>query len=58
MVVKEEVCNYDLVNFFVSGEDIKSKLEIEIEKLVVVVKVKKDRINNNNEVVSNMKNLM
>ena len=54
--VKEEARNHDLANPSASGEDTKSKSETETEKLAA--KAKKDRINNNNEVASNTKNLM
>ena len=56
--VKEEARNHDLANPSASGEDTKSKSETETEKLAAAAKAKKDRINNNNEVASNMKNLM
>nr|BFF29032.1 YtxH domain-containing protein [Staphylococcus epidermidis] len=56
--VKEEARNYDLANPSASGEDTKSKSETETEKLAAAAKAKKDRINNNNEVASNTKNLM
>ncbi|MDS3960083.1 YtxH domain-containing protein [Staphylococcus epidermidis] len=56
--VKEEARNHDLANPSASGEDTKSKSETETEKLAAVAKAKKDRINNNNEVASNTKNLM
>ena len=56
--VKEEARNHDLANPSASGEDTKSKSETETEKLAVAAKAKKDRINNNNEVASNTKNLM
>ncbi|AIR82196.1 YtxH domain-containing protein [Staphylococcus epidermidis] len=56
--VKEEARNHDLANPSASGEDTKSKSETETEKLAAAVKAKKDRINNNNEVASNTKNLM
>ncbi|MCG2339857.1 YtxH domain-containing protein [Staphylococcus epidermidis] len=56
--VKEEARNHDLANPSASGEDTKSKSETETEKLAAAAKAKKDRINNNNEVVSNTKNLM
>ena len=56
--VKEEVRNHDLANLSASGEDTKSKSETETEKLAAAAKAKKDRINNNNEVASNTKNLM
>ena len=56
--VKEEARNHDLANPSASGEDTKSKSETETEKLAAAAKAKKDRINNNNEVASNTKNLM
>ncbi|MCG2123940.1 YtxH domain-containing protein [Staphylococcus epidermidis] len=56
--VKEEARNHDLANPSASGEDTKSKSETETEKLAEAAKAKKDRINNNNEVASNTKNLM
>ena len=56
--VKEEARNHDLANLSASGEDTKSKPETETEKLAAAAKAKKDRINNNNEVASNTKNLM
>ncbi|QQU27095.1 YtxH domain-containing protein [Staphylococcus epidermidis] len=56
--VKEEARNNDLANPSASGEDTKSKSETETEKLAAAAKAKKDRINNNNEVASNTKNLM
>ena len=56
--VKEEARNHDLANLSASGEDTKSKSETETEKLAAAAKAKKDRINNNNEVASNTKNLM
>ena len=56
--VKEEARNHDLANPSASGEDTKSKSETETEKLAAAAKAKKDRINNNNEVASNPKNLM
>ncbi|MBV5158682.1 YtxH domain-containing protein [Staphylococcus epidermidis] len=56
--VKEEARNHDLANPSASGEDTKSKPETETEKLAAAAKAKKDRINNNNEVASNTKNLM
>ncbi|TER75506.1 YtxH domain-containing protein [Staphylococcus epidermidis] len=56
--VKEEARNHDLANLSASGEDTKSKSETETEKLAAATKAKKDRINNNNEVASNTKNLM
>ncbi|MBM6111093.1 YtxH domain-containing protein [Staphylococcus epidermidis] len=56
--VKEEARNHDLANPSASGEDTKSKSETETEKLASAAKAKKDRINNNNEVASNTKNLM
>ena len=56
--VKEEARNHDLANISASGEDTKSKSETETEKLAAAAKAKKDRINNNNEVASNTKNLM
>ncbi|MGC7677883.1 YtxH domain-containing protein [Staphylococcus epidermidis] len=56
--VKEEARNHDLANPSASGEDTKSKSETETEKLAAAPKAKKDRINNNNEVASNTKNLM
>lgn len=56
--VKEEARNHDLANPSASGEDTKSKSETETEKLAAAAKAKKDRINNNNEVASNSKNLM
>ena len=55
--VKEEARNHDLANPSASGEDTKSKSETETEKLAAAAKAKKDRINNNNEVASNTKNL-
>ena len=55
--VKEEARNHDLANPSASGEDTKSKSETETEKLAAAAKAK-DRINNNNEVASNTKNLM
>ena len=56
--VKEEARNHDLANPSASGEDTKSKSETETEKLAAAAKAKKDRINNNNEVANNTKNLM
>ena len=56
--VKEEARNHDLANPSASGEGTKSKSETETEKLAAAAKAKKDRINNNNEVASNTKNLM
>ncbi|WP_161375547.1 YtxH domain-containing protein [Staphylococcus epidermidis] len=56
--VKEEARNHNLANPSASGEDTKSKSETETEKLAAAAKAKKDRINNNNEVASNTKNLM
>lgn len=56
--VKEEARNHDLANPSASVEDTKSKSENETEKLAAAAKAKKDRINNNNEVASNTKNLM
>ena len=56
--VKEEARNHDLANPSASGEETKSKSETETEKLAAAAKAKKDRINNNNEVASNTKNLM
>jgi len=56
--VKEEARNHDLANPSASGEDTKSKSETETEKLAAAAKAKKNRINNNNEVASNTKNLM
>ena len=56
--VKEEARNHDLAKPSASGEDPKSKSETETEKLAAAAKAKKDRINNNNEVASNTKNLM
>ncbi|MDU6688282.1 MAG: YtxH domain-containing protein [Staphylococcus epidermidis] len=56
--VKEEARNHDLANLSASGDDTKSKSETETEKLAAAAKAKKDRINNNNEVASNTKNLM
>ncbi|MGC7646733.1 YtxH domain-containing protein [Staphylococcus epidermidis] len=56
--VKEEARNHDLANLSASGEDTKCKSETETEKLAAAAKAKKDRINNNNEVASNTKNLM
>ena len=56
--VKEETRNHDLANPSASGEDTKNKSETETEKLAAAAKAKKDRINNNNEVASNTKNLM
>ncbi|WP_369041383.1 YtxH domain-containing protein [Staphylococcus epidermidis] len=56
--VKEEARNHDLANPSASGEDTKSKSETETEKLAAAAKAKKDRINTNNEVASNTKNLM
>ena len=56
--VKEEARNHDLANLSASGEDTKNKSETETEKLAAAAKAKKDRINNNNEVASNTKNLM
>ncbi|MCO6333355.1 YtxH domain-containing protein [Staphylococcus epidermidis] len=56
--VKEEARNHDLANPSASGEDTKNKSETETEKLAEAAKAKKDRINNNNEVASNTKNLM
>ncbi|MDH9549264.1 YtxH domain-containing protein [Staphylococcus epidermidis] len=56
--VKEEARNHDLANPSASGEDTKSKSETETEKLAAAAKAKKDRINNNNEVASNTKNLI
>ena len=56
--IKEEARNNDLANPSARGEDTKSKSETETEKLAAAAKAKKDRINNNNEVASNTKNLM
>ena len=56
--VKEEVRSHNLANPSASVEDTKSKSETETEKLAAAAKAKKDRINNNNEVASNTKNLM
>ena len=56
--VKEEARNHDLANPSASGEDTKSKSETETEKLVAAAKAKRDKINNNNKVASNTKNLM
>ncbi|ATQ49548.1 smooth muscle caldesmon [Staphylococcus epidermidis] len=56
--VKEEARSHNLANPSASGEDTKSKSETETEKLAAAAKAKKDRINNNNEVASNTKNLM
>ena len=58
IAIKEEARNHDLANPSASGEDTKSKSETETEKLAAAAKAKKDRINNNNEVASNTKNLM
>ena len=56
--VKEEARNHDLANPSASGEDTKSKSETETEKLAAAAKAKRDKINNNNKVASNTKNLM
>ena len=56
--VKEEARSHNLANPSASVEDTKSKSETETEKLAAAAKAKKDRINNNNEVASNTKNLM
>ena len=56
--VKEEARNHDLANLSASGEDTKSKSETETEKLAAAAKAKRDKINNNNKVASNTKNLM
>lgn len=56
--VKEEVCSHNLANPSASVEDTKSKSETETEKLAAAAKAKRDKINNNNKVASNTKNLM
>ncbi|MCG2496684.1 YtxH domain-containing protein, partial [Staphylococcus epidermidis] len=56
--VKEEARNHDLANPSASVEDTKSKSETETEKLAAAAKAKRDKINNNNKVASNTKNLM
>ncbi len=56
--VKEETRSHNLANPSASVEDTKSKSETETEKLVAAAKAKRDKINNNNKVASNTKNLM
>ncbi|MBM0750557.1 smooth muscle caldesmon [Staphylococcus epidermidis] len=56
--VKEEARSHNLANPSASVEDTKSKSETETEKLVAAAKAKRDKINNNNKVASNTKNLM
>ncbi|MCG1061521.1 YtxH domain-containing protein [Staphylococcus epidermidis] len=56
--VKEEVRSHNLANPSASVEDTKSKSETETEKLAAAAKAKRDKINNNNKVASNTKNLM
>ena len=56
--VKEEVRSHNLSNPAASVEDTKSKSETETEKLAAAAKAKRDKINNNNKVASNTKNLM
>ena len=56
--VKEEVRSHNLANPSASVEDTKSKSETETEKLAAEKKKKRDKINNNNKVASNTKNLM
>ena len=56
--VKEEARSHNLANPSASGEDTKSKSETETEKLAAAAKAKRDKINNNNKVASNTKNLM
>ena len=56
--VKEEARSHNLANPSASVEDTKSKSETETEKLAAATKAKRDKINNNNKVASNTKNLM
>ena len=56
--VKEEVRSHNLANPSASVEDTESKSETETEKLAAAAKAKRDKINNNNKVASNTKNLM
>lgn len=56
--VKEEARSHNLANPSASVEDTKSKSEAETEKLAAAAKAKRDKINNNNKVASNTKNLM
>ena len=56
--VKEEVRSHNLANPSASVEDTKIKSETETEKLAAAAKAKRDKINNNNKVASNTKNLM
>ncbi|MCG1670149.1 YtxH domain-containing protein [Staphylococcus epidermidis] len=56
--VKEEARSHNLANPSASVEDTKSKSETETEKLAAAAKTKRDKINNNNKVASNTKNLM
>lgn len=56
--VKEEARSHNLANPSASVEDTKSKSETETEKLAATAKAKRDKINNNNKVASNTKNLM
>ncbi|MEJ7184221.1 YtxH domain-containing protein [Staphylococcus epidermidis] len=56
--VKEEARSHNLANPSASVEDTKSKSETETEKLAAAAKAKRDKINNNNKVASNTKNLM
>ncbi|MCG1118201.1 YtxH domain-containing protein [Staphylococcus epidermidis] len=58
MAVKEEARSHNLANPSASVEDTKSKSETETEKLAAAAKAKRDKINNNNKVASNTKNLM
>ena len=56
--VKEEARSHNLANPSAIVEDTKSKSETETEKLAAAAKTKRDKINNNNKVASNTKNLM
>lgn len=56
--VKEEARSHNLANPSASVEDTESKSETETEKLAAAAKAKRDKINNNNKVASNTKNLM
>ncbi|MCG2500200.1 YtxH domain-containing protein [Staphylococcus epidermidis] len=56
--VKEEARSHNLANPSASVEVTKSKSETETEKLAAAAKTKRDKINNNNKVASNTKNLM
>ena len=56
--VKEEARSHNLANPSASVEDTKSKSETETEKLAAAAKAKRDKINNNNKVASNTKNIM